>query len=56
MKAGGNKREGLIRGRLRRGAFFGEVSLLQNSAAGSEVIVWRRPLSHDQQSDFFAFS
>jgi len=32
------RREGRVRGRLRLGAFFGEVSLLQNSAAGSDVL------------------
>ena len=32
------RREGRQRGRLRLGSFFGEVSLLQNSAAGSDVV------------------
>ena len=32
------RREGRVRGRLRLGAFFGEVSLLQNSAAGSDIV------------------
>jgi len=31
------RRGGRVRGRLRLGSFFGEVSLLQNSAAGSDV-------------------
>ena len=34
----GIRREKRIRGRLRLGAFFGEISLLQNSAAGSDVV------------------
>jgi CRP-like cAMP-binding protein len=34
----GIRREGRIRTRLRLGSFFGELSLLQNSAAGSDVV------------------
>lgn len=32
------RRDGRLRGRLRLGSFFGEVSLLQNSAAGSDIV------------------
>jgi len=32
------RRGGRVRGRLRLGSFFGEISLLQNSAAGSDVL------------------
>ncbi len=32
------RRDGRMRGRLRTGSFFGEVSLLQNSASGSDVL------------------
>jgi len=32
------RRDGRVRGRLRLGSFFGELSLLQNSAAGSDVL------------------
>ena len=34
----GIRRGGRVRGRLKLGSFFGEVSLLQNSAAGSDVL------------------
>ena len=34
----GIRRGGRVRSRLRLGAFFGEISLLQNSAAGSDVV------------------
>ena len=34
----GIRREGRVRSRLRTGSFFGEISLLQNSASGSDVV------------------
>jgi CRP-like cAMP-binding protein len=50
------RREGRLRGRLRLGSFFGEVSLLQNSAAGSDVLAMEETRCMAiSKSDFLRF-
>jgi CRP-like cAMP-binding protein len=50
------KREGKVRSRLKAGAFFGEIGLLQNSAAVSDVVAkeWTRCLTISK-ADFLRF-